>query len=236
MAVCKARGFTPSHVLFTHIIHGFVFVAKDLHNLEAVNDFFHVAVQGCKGLLLLHKVWAAFLGNHGRYLNDKEYAGYHQQREPYAQGEHGKKYGDDGKEGAYRRSEGLHHHLAKGIHVVGIQAHDVAVFVAVEIANWQALHFFKHFVTHAFHGALCYHSHNPVVGEGGKHACPEEQAHSADGGQKSAKVRIADSNHWCDVVVNQGAQKERGSGAGNGTDEYQYNNHHKEWFVSAKVV
>ena len=44
VAVCQARGFAPSHVLFTHVGHGLAFVAKDLHNLEAVDDFFHIAV------------------------------------------------------------------------------------------------------------------------------------------------------------------------------------------------
>ena len=186
--------------------------------------------------MLLHKVWATLHGYHGCHLGDKENTHDHQQCEPHAQGEHGEEHGDDGKEGAYRRRKGLHHHLTQGVYVVGIKAHDIAVFVAVEVANRQALHFFKHFITHAFHGALGDDRHDPAVSKGRKHPCPEEQAHSADGPQEPHEIRIGHANHRRDIVVNQGAQEERGSGAGDGADKHQDHNHPKQGFVGAEVV
>lgn len=170
MAVGEIGGLFPGFVAATHFLFGFAFVAKNFNDFFAVDDFFHIAVEGGKGGLLLHKVGAGNAGDFTGNFDHAKDAGDHEQRQPNADGEHGNKDGDQREEGAHRRREGLAHHLAQGVHVVGVKAHDVAVFVAVKIANRQPLHLSEHVVAHAFHGALRHKGHDPVIGQGGDDA------------------------------------------------------------------
>ena len=55
--------------------------------------------------------------------------------------------------------------MAKGIGVVGIKAHNIAVSAGIKGADWKLLHFFKHFVPNLFQRSLRDGYHDTVIKE-----------------------------------------------------------------------
>lgn len=144
MAVGKIGGFFPGFVAALHFFLGFVLVAENLDDFFAVDDLFNIAIEGGKRGLLLHKIRAGKTGDEAGDLDHTKNTEHHENGQPDANRQHGNENSDECEKRAHSCGEGLAHHLAQGVNVVGVEAHDVAVFVAIEITDRQALHFGEH--------------------------------------------------------------------------------------------
>ena len=105
----------------------FLLVGEDLDDLLAFHHLFDVAVHFAEVALLCDEELAALLGD---LLGAEEHQGYHQHGddgELPAQHAHAGKDGNDGDGAGHQLRDALAEHLAEGIHVVGVDGHDVAV-------------------------------------------------------------------------------------------------------------
>lgn len=236
VAVGKIGGFFPGFVAALHFFLGFILVAENLDDFFAVDDFFNVAIEGGERGLLLHKIRAGKAGDETGDLDHAKNAEHHENGQPDADGKHGNKNGDECEERAHCCGEGLAHHLAQGVDVVGVEAHDVAVFVAVEIADRQALHFGEHVVAHAFHGALRDERHDPAVSQRGDDAAGQKQTHAKDGVEQAAHVGIRNADERRDVIVDERAQKKRACCRSDGADQHADDDNCEQRFVGAKII
>lgn len=236
VAVGKIGGFFPGFVAALHFFLGFVLVAENLDDFFAVDDLFNVAIESGERGLLLHKIRTGKAGDESSDLDHAENTEHHENGQPDANRQHGNENGDECEERAHCCGEGLAHHLAQGVDVVGVEAHDVAVFVAVEIADRQALHFGEHVVAHAFHGALRDERHDPAVSQRGDDAAGQKQTHAKDGVEQAAHVGIRNADERGDVIVDERAQKKRACCRSDGADQHTDDDNCEQRFVGAKII
>ena len=91
---------------------------------------------------------------------------------------------EDAEQGHRRNGhlrEALADHLAQGVDIVGVKAHDVAVAVGVKVADGQILHVVKHLLTHLCQGALGNLCHQLGVAHVGDQA---DNVHGQENGQQ----------------------------------------------------
>ena len=155
-------------------------MAEGLDHLLALGHLLHEAVEPANGLLLAQKVPggpAAVPLDKGQ--NQHQGHKYHQgQRDAVIEHEHD---GDDqGDEGGDDLGDRLGQKLTHGVHIVGVQAHQIAVGIGVKKAQGETLHLFKHLIPQLAQSALGDVHHNPVVGEGGQRADEIDDAHEED--------------------------------------------------------
>lgn len=127
-------------VQLAEALEGLLLVGEDLDDLLAFHHLFDIAVHFAEVALLCDEVLAALLGD---LLGAEEHQGYHQHGddgELPAQHAHAGKDGNDGDGAGHQLQDALAEHLAEGIHVVGVDGHDVAVRMGVKVADGQALH------------------------------------------------------------------------------------------------
>ena len=80
------------------------------------------------------------------------------------------------KKGCERLGDRLADHLAQGIGVIGIKAHDRAVCILVKIPDRKGLHMLKHIVANPLKHALTNINHQPCIGKRSQHARKEDTA------------------------------------------------------------
>lgn len=236
VAVGKIGGFFPGFVAALHFFLGFVLVAENLDDFFAVDDLFNVAIEGGERGLLLHKIRAGKTGDEAGDLDHTKNTEHHENGQPDANRQHGNENSDKCEKRAHSCGEGLAHHLAQGVNVVGVEAHDVAVFVAIEITDRQALHFGEHVVAHAFHGALRDERHDPAVSQRGDDAAGQKQTHAKDGVEQAAHVGISNADERPDVIVDERAQKKRACCRSDGADQHTDDDNCEQRFVGAKII
>ena len=117
-----------------------ILVAEYLDDFLALHHLLDIAVDRAQIALLRYEICA---GPARELFGDEQHKAHHHQRQPcqrQAEGKHGAEYADD----RYRRRDELGHaladHLAQRVDVVGVNAHDIAVGMGVEITDGQALH------------------------------------------------------------------------------------------------
>ena len=122
------------------LLHRLFFMAEDLHDLLAFHHFLNVAVHHAQLALLCNEVLAGLSGQLGR--NE-------QGQRQHQEGEHGQlpahdQHADKGGNQRHQRIHQLRNALAdeltQSVHVVGVDGHDVAVGMRIEILNGQGFH------------------------------------------------------------------------------------------------
>ncbi len=190
-------------------LDGVVLVVEDLDHLLAVHHLLDVAVHRAEVALLLDEVAARELGEmrgHKQH-DDHEEAGHER---------HGNRQAAHGHEGHHERDgrvddlgQRLAVELPQGVHVVGVDGHDVAVLVRVKVADGQALHALEGLGAEPAHGALAHGDHDALVGVGGDDAHHQDHHQPADGRGKPGEVRGPRGQHGLDVVVDEALREER---------------------------
>ena len=217
-------------------LHRLALVAEDLDHLLAVHHFLDVAVDGGQRLLLLDEELAALAGYPARDPQDEHGEQHHRQGEPQALAEHGHEYRHDGNHGREDLRQGLRDHLAQGVGIVGVVAHDLAVAVGVKVADGQGLHMGEHIVPHVFQNALRHHYHQPVVQETADHAGHVNAGHVHQLGQQAGKVRARLNDHGSNVIVDQGLDEGGSRHAGNGVAQNAQKHQQQAQAVTAHIA
>ena len=206
-------------VLLVEGLLGGVFMVEDLDDLLAVDGFLHEGVHVADPLLLLDKVAAG--AAHDLAHDEVEQNGEHdyERGEWNGQPQHGQQRRDRGDNRGEHLRERLRDGLAQRIGVVGVVAHDVAVLVAVEVADRQLLLVGEHVVTNLLERALLDGDDQPLP-QPGRHDAGHIQArHQADGPQQRGPVGVRLPHHRQDVRVDERLEEQRGTGLRGGTDQ-----------------
>ena len=212
-------------VQLAEALEGFLLVGEDLDDLLAFHHLFDVAVHFAEVALLCDEVLAALLGD---LLGAEEHQGHHQHGddgELPAQHAHAGKDGNDGDGAGHQLRDALAEHLAEGIHVVGVDGHDVAVGMGVKVADGQALHVGEELDAQVAQGTLGDVDHDAGVEPGGEdaHHIDAADAHQRTGQRCKAGVLLL--GHGDDIVVDKGLQEQAclhiGQRADHDADEHE---------------
>ena len=188
---------------------GLLLVAEDLDDLLAGDHLLDIAVDGAEIVLLPFKIFAGALRHqHTHAEHEKDHQQAHD-RERNVQHDHGDEAADEGDRGRDELRDRLADDLAQGVHVVGIDGHDIAVGMRVEKGDRQLLHAGEELDAQALHRALAHRDHDAIIdiareGAEQKHA----HEHKHDAGQR-AVVRHGRLRERNDVIINQRAHGER---------------------------
>ena len=168
-------------VLLVEGLLGGVFVVEDLDDLLAVDGFLHEGVHVADPLLLLDEVAAG--AAHDLAHDEVEQNGEHdyERGEWNGQPQHGQQRRGRGDNRGEHLRERLRDGLAQRIGVVGVVAHDVAVLVAVEVANRQLLLVGEHIITNLLERALFNGDNQPLPSPGCHDTSHIQAAHQTDG-------------------------------------------------------
>ena len=205
-------------VQLAEALEGFLLVGEDLDDLLAFHHLFDIAVHFAEVALLCDEVLAALLGD---LLGAEEHQGHHQygdDSELPAQHAHAGKDGNDGDGAGHQLRDALAEHLTEGIHVVGVDGHDVAVRMGVKVADGQALHVGKELGAQVAQGTLGDVDHDAGVEPGGEdaHHVDAADAHQRTGQRCKAGVLLL--GHGDDIVVDKGLQEQACLHIGQRTD------------------
>ncbi len=148
------------------------------------------------------------------------------QGERNIQNEHADKGGHNGHGGVDDLWDALTQKLAQGVHVVGVDGHDITVGMGVKIPDGKGFHVLKQLDAQRAHGSLAHVDHDPVVGVGAQDADGVDAAHPKKRSGQGREVRLF---HLCqrnNVVVDQAlhekrALKRRQGGADNAEDDQE---------------
>ena len=226
VAVGTGGGSCPRAVFFGKLLFCGFLMAENLNDLLPVYHFLHITVDIRKRFLLHQKETADLFSDHPDDLQDQKHDQHGNQCQIKADIEHTNQYRHDGKDRGNELRHGLCDHLAKGIGVVGIKAHNIAVGAGIKGADGKPLHFFKHFVPNLFQRSLCNGYHDTVIKKRGKNTdqidCADHDQHL----QKLCEYRGRACEQRCDIIVDQGLQEQRRSSGRNGAE--QNTDHHKK--------
>ena len=135
-------------------------VAEDLDHLLALHHFLGEALHRGGGFLLPHEVGGGAAADDFGDEEHRHDAEQQHKRQPDAEIEHDREHDQHCRARADQRGDRLAHKLAQGIDVIGIEAHDVAGLVPVEIADRQILHPVEELPAHLVEEALGHHGHD----------------------------------------------------------------------------
>ena len=204
---------------------GGVFMVEDLDDLLAVDRFLHECVHVADGDLLLDEVTSG-AGNDLAHHHEQDHGeGEHENGDGHRQPQHRHERGDCGHRGREHLRERLANGLAQRVGVVGVAAHNVAVFVGVEVADRQGLLVGEHVVADLLQRALLHSDDNPLPQPAAENTSHIQACHKRQRAQQRHPIRIGGADHGQNVRIDQRLQEQRRSGLGRGTDE---NAHHHE--------
>ena len=129
-------------------------VAEDLDDLHSAHHLLREALDLAERRLLAEEETGGLAAYASRQEEHEDDAREHHQGEPEAVVEHDAEHCRDHDGRGQQLREALGHHLAQGVDVVGVVAHDIAVAVGVEILDGQALHLVEHTAAQLFERAL----------------------------------------------------------------------------------
>ena len=187
---------------------GLGLVAEDLDHLLAVDHLLDIAVQIAQLHLLADKVAAAAAGQEP---GDTEHAKDTDDDHPsecQVGDQHTHKGDQDHHAGVDDLWDALGEHLAQGVHVIGIDAHHIAVGVGVKVLDGQRLHMAEQVITDALLHTLGDGDHQPVVREGAEGAHNIQAGHHKQDTHKAAVIRDLHGQQRGDVVVDEVAQEQ----------------------------
>ena len=151
--------------------------AEHLHHLLTLHHLLDVAVHRAKAALLRHKVRA---GKRRQLFGGKQHDAHHhhgQARQRQVEHEHRTEHAHHRHHGGNQLRHALADHLAQRIDIVGVNAHDVAVRVRIEIAQRQALHMPEQVIADVAHGPLRNIDHHAVLQKRAQHAAHKDAGH-----------------------------------------------------------
>ena len=211
-------------------------MVEDLDDLLAIDGFLHEGVHVADPLLLLDEVAAG--AAHDLAHDEVEQNGEHdyERGEWNGQPQHGQQRRGRGDNRGEHLRERLRDGLAQRIGVVGVVAHDVAVLVAVEVANRQLLLMGEHIVTNLLERALFNGDNQPLPSPGCHDTSHIQAAHQTDGAQQRSPVGVRFPHHRQDVSINQRLEEQRGSGLRGGTDQNAHHDGDNAQFVLEDVA
>ena len=99
--------------------------------------------------------------------------------------------------------------MPQGIHVVGVDAHHIAVGVGVKIPDGQGLHVSEQIVADLLLHALGDGDHQAVVGQGAQGAHHIEAGHRKQGVEQAGEDRIVHCKQRHDIDIDQILEEER---------------------------
>ena len=202
-AVCLLCALAQLLVDPAELLQALVLVAEDLDYLFALHHLLNIAVDGAEVLLLPGEIVPGAAGELG---GDQQHHRHHDQRDHrqrQAEDQHADKGDDDGDGGVDDLRNALADELAQGVHVVGVDRHDVAVGVGVKVFDGQGLHLVEQVVPQVAQGALTHIDHDAVIAEGGDHARPHDAHQLLDVLGQAGEVPGAGGQHGLDIFVDQ---------------------------------
>ena len=122
----------------------------------------------------------------------------------------------DGDNAGNQLGHRLGDHLAHGIDIVGINAHDIAVRMGIKILDRQALHLGEELDAQIFERALRYEDHQVIVQPAAKRAEDIDRRHAEDSLAHRTEIRIGLTHHRGDVVIDQPLHEHRAVYIGDG--------------------
>ena len=214
---------------------GPVLVTEDLDHLLAGHHLFHKGLGLGQRYLLAQEVLGGMAGDVARREGHAHHARHHDQAEDGAVIHHDAEDGQKRHAGDEHLRQALADHLAQGVDVVGVIAHDVAAAVGVEVADGQILHVVEHLFTHLLQRALRDDGHHLRIEEAGDeadHVHAHQNGHKAkdlagNGGPVAALVGIVDDG---DDVLHEDGRR----GADDGVDEYTHQRHRQKHGIELK--
>ncbi len=187
---------------------GLLLVAEDLDHFLAVDHLLDITVEGAQGALLAEEVAAAAAGQEPCHHQGEADAHQDHNREQGVGEQHTQEGDQNGHGGVDDLGDALGEHLPQGVHVVGVDAHHVAVGVGVKILDGQGLHVAEQVVPNGFLYALGDHDHVPVIGvRRTGHPPGTGNPSSTRARTRPEKVRCRRSQQGGDIVVDQSAQE-----------------------------
>ena len=117
--------------------------------------------------------------------------------------------------------------MPQGIHVVGVDAHHIAVGVGVKIPDGQGLHVSEQIVADLLLHALGDGDHQAVVGQGAQGAHHIEAGHQEQSVEQAGEHRVFHGQQRRDIVVDQGAQENGAGHRGHRADQDAYQHQKK---------
>ena len=102
-------------------------------------------------------------------------------------------------------------HLAKGVRIVCIIAHNIAVAVGIKIFYRKALHMAEHRGTDILQNVLGNFRHGAVIEKGGKNSGEIKHSHSENCGDKGGKIRILNADKGSYIIIDKGFYEKRRS-------------------------
>ena len=112
------------------------------------------------------------------------------QGELNAERQHRTEHGNDREDGGKRLRNALGDHLAQGVRIVCVEAHDIAVGVRIKELDGQRLHVLEHLVTNFLLTCPVKQLHGAVVEQCRERADDVNDCHLEQRIQKTAEVRI----------------------------------------------
>ena len=199
-------------------------MTEHLDHLLSVHHLLDESVDGTKVFLLLDKVFSASSGD--GFGREQHQADHNQceHRQGNTEDHHTDEHTDNGDQTVDDLRNTLADHLTEGIDIIGIDGHDIAVGMAVKIADRQFFHMFKHVVTERPHGSLGHIDHNSVVSKGRSHTKKVEASHSCDCHGQRTKIRITLSKHRSNIIIDQRLHEHGSLYIGKYAGKNQYNN------------
>ena len=163
-------------VLEQRVVHlvkvglGALLVAEDLDDLLAAHHLFHEALGLGDGDLLLQEVLGRVAADIAGGEEHHDDAAQHHQSQPDAVVDHDAENAQQGDARDHQLGQALADELAQGVDIIGVEAHDIAVAVGVEVADGQVLHMVEHLFAQLGQGALGDDGHQLVEGGAGRQA------------------------------------------------------------------
>ena len=210
---------------------GLLLMAEDLDHFLTVDHLLDITVEGAQGALLAEEVAAAAAGQEPCHHQGEADAHQDHNREQGVGEQHTQEGDQDGHRGVDDLGDALGEHLPQGVHIVGVDAHHVAVGVGVKILDRQGLHVAEQVVPNGFLYALGHHDHVPVIGVSAQGTHQEQATHHHQGPHQAGKVWIRRTQQGGDIVVDQTAQKQRARHVGDGTDQNAHQNNDEAGLV-----
>ena len=184
-------------------------MAEHLDHFLPVHHLLNVAVDSAQIFLLLRKIDRGLRRN---FRGNKGHDADHHQGEK-GQGEiqhqHAEKGGQDHDAGVDELGDALADQLAQGVHIVGVDGHDVPMGVGVKIPDRQRLHVPEQLHTQIAHGALADIDHDAVVAVGAQNADAVHDRHGQQRCRQPGEVGGLGPGQRNDVVIDQALHEKR---------------------------
>ena len=179
-------------------------MAEDLDHLLAIDHLLDIAVQAAQALLLAHEVAPAAPRQHPGHGQHARNAENHNAGEKDVRGQHAAKSHQDCHSGVDHLGNALGEHLAQGVHVIGVNAHHVAVGMGVEVFDGQRLHVSEELIPNLLLHTLGDRDHQPVIGQSAQRAGEIQAPHHDQNPQQPGVIRRAHRQQRFNIIVNQG--------------------------------